>query len=243
MVKLVNKSLTSQVRSIIRERISKSEFMSKLPSEQELAQELGVSRNTVREALKALETEGLLVSRHGVGTFVISYSDDKSAIKYNLALLDSTTRIIAESGCVPGTQSIFFDQRVAPAQVAEKLGGVSPMDVLYVERVRTADGEPVVFVEDYIAYIPGMIEDFSEKNSGPLFDFMNHYMPVSFANASLHAVISDERLMGKLKLDKPKALLKLQQVHYSDKGKPIIYSDSYFITEKLEFNLVRRCIE
>lgn len=242
-MKLTNISRTAQVRAAIRERIANSDFMSQLPSEQELAQDLGVSRNTVREALKVLETEGLLVSRQGIGTFVITYRDDKSSIRYNLALLDSTTRIIAESGSVPGTQNVYFDKRKAPEHVARALGGDSSMDVLYIERVRTADGEPIVFVEDYIPYAAGMLEDFSCRQDGPLFDFMNSYFPVSFANASLHAVISDERLMFKLRLSDPKALLLLQQVHYSDKGHPVVYSDSYFITEKIEFNLVRRCIE
>ncbi len=242
-MKLTNISRTAQVRAAIRERIANSDFMSQLPSEQELAQDLGVSRNTVREALKVLETEGLLVSRQGIGTFVITYRDDKSSIRYNLALLDSTTRIIAESGSVPGTQNVYFDKRKATEHVARALGGDSSMDVLYIERVRTADGEPIVFVEDYIPYAAGMLEDFSGRQDGPLFDFMNSYFPVSFANASLHAVISDERLMFKLRLSDPKALLLLQQVHYSDKGHPVVYSDSYFITEKIEFNLVRRCIE
>lgn len=241
-MKLEHIPLSIQAKLAIREMIGTADFMSKLPSEQELATKLGVSRSTVREALKALEHEGLLVSRHGVGTFVISYRDSNS-IRYNLSSLDSTTHIIAEHGYQPGTQSIYFDHRKSPEVVAEQLGLTESTDVLYIERVRTADGLPLIFVEDYIPYIPGMIEDFSERNDGPLFDFMNHYIPVSFASCSLHAVISDQRIMNKLALEEPKALLMLRQTHYSKKGVPVIYSDSYFITDQLEFNLIRRCVE
>ncbi|CCQ98072.1 conserved hypothetical protein [[Clostridium] ultunense Esp] len=241
-MKIINKTLSSQVKEIILEMINNLDFMSKLPSEQKLASKLGVSRNTVREALKALENEGLIISRHGVGTFVTRYNG-KENIRYNIATLDSTTKIITDHGYVPGTKSTYYDVRMASDNMSKILGSDTPIKILYIERVRTANLNPIIFVEDYIPYKDGMLEEYSNKKDDSLFSFISNYNTISFSNCSIHAVLSNERLMEKLELDEPKALLLLQQIHYSSRGIPVFYSDSYFITEKLEFNLIRRYVE
>jgi GntR family transcriptional regulator len=88
-----------------------------------------------------------------------------------------------------------------------------------------------------------MIEDYTQNKYHSLFDFINQYSNVSFSSCSIHAVLSDKRLMDKLSLEEPEALLLLQQIHYSNTGVPVFYSDSYFLTEKLEFNIIRRFSE
>lgn len=241
-MKLTNRSLSSQVKEAIVAMINESSFMSKLPSENKLAAQLGVSRNTVREALKILENQGLVILRHGIGTFVTSYNSSDS-IRYNIAQLDSTTKILAEHGYAPGTKSVSYDIRKANERISKDLGGDSPMDVFYIERVRTADNLPIVFVEDYIPYQDGMMEKFEENGNASLFRFIDKFTPVSFSSCSIHAVLSDERLMNKLCLKEPKALLLLQQMHYSAQGVPVFYSDSYFLTDRLEFNIIRRFID
>ena len=241
-MKLTNRTLSSRVKEVLLKIINESDFMSKLPSEQNLASGLGVSRNTVREALKVLENQGLVILRHGVGTFVTRFNSDDN-IKYNIASLDSTSKIIAEHGYVPGTKSVNFDKRMANDEISKKLGSDIPIEILFIERVRTADETPIVFVEDYIPYMDGMLESFAKYNDSSLFNFIDKYMPVSFSSCSIHAVLSNESHMKKLSLTEPKALLLLQQIHYSSKGIPVFYSDSYFITEKLEFNLIRRYLD
>lgn len=240
-MKIINKTLSSQVKEVIIDMINSSEFMSKLPSEQKLATELGVSRNTVREALKALENEGLVISRHGVGTFVTRYNGSEN-IRYNIATLDSTTKIITDHGYTPGTKSVYYDVRMSSDYIAKLLGSDTPLKILYIERVRTANGNPIIFVKDYIPYKEGMLEKYAKMKDESLFNFVNNYRSVSFSNCSIHAVLSDEQIMDKLELDEPKALLLLKQTHYSSRGIPVFYSDSYFITEKLEFNLIRRYV-
>lgn len=239
MMKIHATTVSSRVREVILDLINSSELMDKLPSENELASQMGVSRNTVREVLKTLENEGLVISRHGVGTFITKFGGSEN-IQYNIASLDSTTKIIEMHGYKSGTSDVHFDIRIPNDKISMKLGHTNKEKILYVERIRTADDKPLVYVEDYIKYQEGMYDEFSNDSTISLFKFMEGYTPVSFSSCSIHAVLSDEKLMKKLDLSAPKALLLLQQIHYSSKGIPVLYSDSYFITEELEFNVIRR---
>ncbi len=241
-MKLTSQTLYSKAREAILEIINRDmEFMGKLPSEQELSEKLGVSRNTIREAIKSLENEGVLTSRHGVGTFVIR---DIKSMKYNIASLESVTNIIKNQGFTPGTKSVRHEKRRAAAELAERLKLPSNEFVFYIERVRTANGLPVVFIEDFIPYCDGMQEVYAENENIPLFSFLRDFdLAVSFANCTIHAVISDERLNDKLSLREPTALLLLRQLQYTVKGSPALYSNSYFLTDMLEFNLLRKCQE
>ena len=71
----------------------------KFPSEFELAKTLGVSRATLREALRTLEEENVVVRRHGVGTFVNS----KPLFNSGIEQLNSVTNMIMQAGMNPGT--------------------------------------------------------------------------------------------------------------------------------------------
>lgn len=238
-MKIDNRTLSDQVKQILIEMIKDMEFMEKLPSEQKLAKQFGVSRNTVHVALKSMEYQGMVIFRRGTGTYVTRYSSN-DGIRYNIASLDSTTKIISEHGYKPGTIDLNYEIKSAPKGISKKLEIEKGTEVLYIERVRTADDLPIIYVEDYIVYQEGMLEEFEKEKGGSLLSYMNKYNPISFSNCSIHTVISDEKLIRKLKLDEPKALLLLEQIHYSSKGQALFYSDSYFLTEKLEFNIIRR---
>ncbi len=238
-MKITTKSRTDSCREIILEMIRKKEITNKLPSETELANSLGVSRNTIREAIKPLINEGILTAKHGVGTFVVK--TDNSLI-HNLTKLDSTTKIIEEQGYKAGTKHITFKK----CQPTEKLLSYfnDTKEMFYIERVRTADEENVVFVEDYIPYCEGMDESFSSNPSVPLFKFFEQFdKKVAFSDCSIYSIISPEHIMKKLSLEAPEALILLKQLHYSKEGDPIFYSDSYFLSNKIEFGLIRRCVD
>lgn len=212
-----------------------------LPSELEFSKMLGVSRNTVREAIRILEREGILYSRHGVGTFIIH---SKRELSTCISTLESATKIIKDHGYEPGTFSVKTDICPADTRIGKYLDIPEGAPVFYIERVRTADGEPVVLVRDYIPYQPEMEDDYKSSHTESLLDFLqeNYNIAISHVICEIKAEISDEELERCLQLDRQCALLVLEQIHFDNKGKAAFYSDSYFLSEKFHFNVIRKKI-
>ena len=214
--------------------------MQKFYSEKELADMLGVSRNTVREAIRQLEQEGILYSKQGVGTFVIS---SNNSVKTNINNLESSTVIIKDNGYEPGTIKLSSQQIDAPKKIVKKLDldENNKQEIFYVQRVRTANKEPVVFVEDYLPVSKQIVENFETEFDESLLDFLEKLgYSTQFSLTTIKSVISNEKIMEKMNLKKPKALLHLEQLHFTNNGQPIFYSDSYFISDKFEFSVVRK---
>jgi GntR family transcriptional regulator len=120
----------------------------RLPGENEFAEQLGVSRSTLREAVRMLLTQGVLERRHGVGTFVTNST--LLTIEEGLEALTSTTELIRQHGYEPGTAE--FRSEIVPAspQLAVILNAPPATPVLHISRTRTANHEPVIQAEEYI---------------------------------------------------------------------------------------------
>src|SRR5439155_20280815 len=123
---------------------------SRLPSDPELPAEFGVSRAILREALRALEGKGLVHRRWGSGTYVTERTRVANSLEENFGVSDA----IRAAGMQAGIEQGRKWTGPASASEAERLGLDPGQDVLVVERVRTADGRPVVFSRDIL---PGRI--------------------------------------------------------------------------------------
>jgi DNA-binding GntR family transcriptional regulator len=141
----------SKLRSVsvqgeLAERIDQGRLAAgtRLPSEPELAAEFGVSRATLREALRALEGQGLVRRLWGSGTYVADRTRVANSLDLNFGVSDA----IRAAGMQAGTEQGRHRIGPASASEAERLGLEPGRDVLVIERVRTADGRPVVFSRD-----------------------------------------------------------------------------------------------
>ena len=142
-----------QVRAELTQRIDSGALPagSRLPSEPALATELGVSRATLREALRAMESEGLLRRMWGSGTFVADGRRVANSLDLNFGVTDA----IRAAGMTAGIASARHSMEPATVSEATRLGVPPGSDVLVVERVRTADGKPVVLSRDILADAEG----------------------------------------------------------------------------------------
>ncbi len=122
----------------------------KFLSEREISEQFGVSRTTANKALTSLVSEGLLEFRRGLGTFV-----QRDLIAYSLQALVSFTDKSIAAGKLPTTKLISFRKIAAKKidpTVSEALRLSSDARVWEMERLRLADGVPVILEHRYVVF-------------------------------------------------------------------------------------------
>lgn len=132
--------LYQQIKQQVRQAIVRGEHQpgDRLPSEPELMQRFGVSRITVRQAIGDLETEGLVVRRHGRGTFVVA-----PPIAHDLLRLTDFDEDMRAAGLSPATRVLAHRQIAAPPLIAGALELAPNTPVDQIDRLRLANGQPV----------------------------------------------------------------------------------------------------
>lgn len=117
---------------------------SRLENELDLADQLGVSRPTLRRAISYLVERGLLVRRRGVGTQVVQ-PKVKRPVELSSLFDDLRT-----SGRAPRTEVLSLEVRPATDAQAQALGLTEGTEVTYVERLRYADDEPLALMTNVL---------------------------------------------------------------------------------------------
>src|SRR5512141_2509244 len=128
-------TLTDQTVLALQEAIKQGKFPagSQLPPEMELLQMMGISRTTLREALRILEEQRFIRKRRGLGTFVM-----ERAIIKDMSQNFGITEMISQAGYIPGTRDFKIYVEKASKVLAEKLTIPDESGVVVIERVRTA---------------------------------------------------------------------------------------------------------
>ena len=228
-----------QVIDRLKQDIEKGIFKEKekLPSEFELAKLLGVSRATLREALRVLEEENIIVRRHGVGTFVNS----KPVFTSGIEQLSSVSAMMRNEGMEPGTIYLSSMESEASEDDAKRFQCEEDTTVVTMERVRTADGEPVVYCIDKVPqyYLPA---DFLIRKEGSIFTALEESgdIRISHAVTFIDPVGYHEVASPTLNCDPETSLLILKQLHYDENDRVVLYSKNYFRADKFSFHVVRK---
>lgn len=209
----------------------------RFPSEFELARQLGVSRSTLREALQILEREKVIIRKHGVGTFV----NPKPLFTSGIEQLSSVSTMICEAGMEPGTIFMDVSETDASDDSISRFEHDQDDQLITIKRVRTADGEPVVYCIDQVLAknFPVGTEDLLNIS---IFDAIEQSKEIRItqAIARIEPVGYDEEASSLLRCGIDVPLLVLLQEHYSDDGEMILYSENYFRADKFSFHVVRK---
>ena len=234
-------SLYLFVKDEIEELIAKGEFKpgDQLPSEHDLSKKYGVSRMTLREALRALEEEGLVAKKQGSGTFVKATSQ---RIKSILDVNYGVTEMIKNMGFRPGTQEINVEEVFADSHMVKALNVKEGTKIIALERVRTADKIPVAYTLDMIPVtILSNINDIKDLGES-IYDFLQEKCNIvlSSSMARLFSAKATRKLADKLKVKLNSPLFLLEQTDTDQAGRPVVFSREYFVNDYFDFVIFRR---
>ena len=128
--------LWAQVLSDLRSRLGAGEFVERVPTDHELMESYGVSRHTVREAVRRMTDEGLVERERGRGTFV------RASIEQPLGALYSLFRSIEDQGFEQRSRVLTLEERT-DEEAAGMLDLEPDAPLIFLERVRLVDDEPI----------------------------------------------------------------------------------------------------
>lgn len=127
--------LWAQVLTDLRARLADGEFLERFPTDQQLVARYGVSRQTVREAVRRLSEEGLLERERGRGTRVRAFEQVGGSLE---SLYEQIEAQGAAQRSVVRAREVVRDP-----EVARRLGLPARARLVCIERLRLADGEPL----------------------------------------------------------------------------------------------------
>jgi DNA-binding GntR family transcriptional regulator len=222
------RSIASQATTILSERIRTQEYApgSRLPSESDLASELGVSPASIRSALGRLSADGLVIRKQGDGTYVNAHIEH---IPTRMGGLWSFSRLIDQSGHTPHIR--LLDQTVRQPDEAEAraLQLVDAEPVLSLTRVFCADELPAILAHSVVPTHLLRVRAEECDGSLPLSEFVHRYYSsdISYVIFDIEATIPDEETRSALSLASGQPLLKLSQVFYDRVNQPVFHSIAY----------------
>jgi len=217
-----------------------------LPSEAAIAKTLGVSRNTLREAYISLESEGVIIRRHGIGTFVAN----SSVIRDSLNEFLPFAQIIKDGGYTPGfkTLSMAYGFKTlsmaylnAPPEISDVFATSPTQELRRIKRIVLADQQAVIHIEDYIAPSADAAVQNWDAFDGNMVEFLaaSFSTPLHQIQSSIRAAALSSDVSQYLELDEGAPILSVRSTIFAADNQPVTYSKICFNSDIVELNIVR----
>lgn len=211
----------------------------RLPRENVLSEQLGISRTQLRDVLALLEQEGFITRRHGVGTVINHHVlAAESRMDIEVEFMD----MIRQTGREPGLGRVRVSRELANGEMARRLKVEEGSGLLRISRVCTGDGKPLIYCEDVLS--EGLISrNYDEEDlEQPIFQFLREFCQVdSYLDLTeVRPVTADEKLSEILQVPLGAPLLFMDETDYDVDGKPVFCSSEYFADGVFRHTVMRK---
>jgi DNA-binding GntR family transcriptional regulator len=204
----------------------------KLDSELDLAERLGISRPTMRAAIKQLVDKGLLVRRRGIGTMVAP-----KPVRRAVALT-SLYDDLKQAGREPQTRVLALEEALCPPDVAEHLGLGPTALVLRFDRLRVAGSDPIALMHNVVP--AGLLEIEKEdlERTG-LYDlFRGSGIAPHIATQRVGARKAGAEEAELLEIEPGDPVLTMTRIAYDTNGRPLEYGSHRYPAESYWFEMM-----
>jgi GntR family transcriptional regulator len=224
--------LYRQVRDTLVKRIAGGVWLpgQVLPSEPDIAADLGVSQGSVRKALDELTADGLVVRRQGRGTFVSIHDEARMLLQFY--------RLAPDHGEPRFPKAAILHHRTGPDPEAARRLGLAPRDPVHaIRRLRSLAGQ--VFVSERIclpaSLFPGL-EDREWPNNLYEFYSVEFGLTIGRAREQLKAVASQEQEARDLDVTPGTPLLRIDRLAYALDGRRAEWRISHCRTDTIHYS-------
>jgi GntR family transcriptional regulator len=238
-IKLDNRPLYQRAEEALSQLLETCSPGDQLPPEPALAQSLGISRATLREALRNLERKRVITRRQGVGTF---YNGPQVLIDSGLETLVSVDTLALRQGLSCSMADLEIHSASARQEFAEPLGLEPGQPVTIVRRTKVSGERPIAYMVDVLPQSIATPEQVREGFSGSVLDFLVAQPDLRPAHATANILPrrAGKRLGRLLHVAPSTVLLLLEETVYTGENVRLSYSRNYFVPQYFKFHLVRQ---
>jgi GntR family transcriptional regulator len=203
----------------------------KIPSEEELQKEFGISRVTVRNGLQLLVDDEFLLKIHGKGTFVADGMFSKQGFSGG-----SFTDVCLRMNATPATRIINRALRPAQQKIAEKLGIKAGENVIYIQRLRLVNDVPYILERDYCPLSLHFLLDVKLENVS-VFSLIRENLKIVPACFEDHFEVgyASKKDAALLKCDPGTALLRIDQLISTRDAKILYYNEQLVCSNRYKY--------
>jgi GntR family transcriptional regulator len=212
---------------------------SRLPSEPELARRMGVSRATLREAMRAFEGQGMIRRRQGVGTFVEA---KVPVLDSGLEVLESIETLAQRIGLAVNMGELQVEQVPAEQEDATALKLPVGTFLTRVVRVIYTENRPIAYLVDTLPADILPSADIETGFTGSVLDLLlqRGNPKLVQSRTDIRAIGASQEVARALQIQRDDVLLHFVAYLYSNEGRVADYSFSYFLPGYFRFHVVRK---